>query len=725
MGQTMRHARLPRRAARSVSSVAVLSATLLVVALAGPANAAPGDPASSQAAVEQDPPAAEGSGGADAEPAHFALTVAVTDTSGAAVPGVRFELWQETNGSAGLQQSGDSDTGAACTTAVAGSCTAGMDEGGVPQLTAGTYYWLQTGTPEGYQAPAAAGEPVGTVTISEAAAGTVRPPTAITLARVTEDADPIVVEHGDGGAGRHAAGDSTDDADDTYPDGVEPTDDSGSAGAEPDDEGWADVGATGAGAEGAGPPDSGPTGTDPADVGSEAAGGAAGTTTAQHDEDQDLVTVDSPLVAQHLSPRSAASGSVQIGQIQARLSDQTSSGGSDDCLTYDPATSGDSTRWVANSEEARAGHGSTWRECSFDGDEQSVLGVTPAVVTSVDPGVSFLLGQTTHYNNPIRASGEYFSGSLSLRMSNVPGVEFRVPWQIWETDNDGRGGWCADGGWNYWGINDNGCADRITFISQVADQTVEIDGVTYTLVLDGFSPATGVCPASRPSNTQNVFWTREADTTSACVYGTLVQVRNLTIVKDLSAPDATAPAFTFSATSSLDGADWDGPSFSLDPNGTDRRSGGVTQGERVTITETAIPDGWSLQDVTCVGLSASDISVSGSTLTIADVPVAGAGDTDIVCTFTNTRLTPDIQVVKHAWDSAGHENEITSGSPVIGGTTVYWTYQVTNTGAVPLHGITVTDDQVGQVSCPTDTLPSNGQMTCTASGVVTALAAAP
>src|SRR5699024_12550110 len=124
-----------------------------------------------------------------------------------------------------------------------------------------------------------------------------------------------------------------------------------------------------------------------------------------------------------------------------------------------------------------------------------------------------------------------------------------------------------------------------------------------SLVFHGCSPASGTCPASRPNDTPNVFWAMESDTTSACVYGTLVQVRTLTIVKDLTTPDAAAPSFTFTSISTLGGADWDGRSFSLDPNGTDSRRGEVTQGEGVTVPEAAILDGWSVSEIGIASIS--------------------------------------------------------------------------------------------------------------------------
>jgi GEVED domain-containing protein/exosortase sorting signal-containing protein len=52
------------------------------------------------------------------------------------------------------------------------------------------------------------------------------------------------------------------------------------------------------------------------------------------------------------------------------------------------------------------------------------------------------------------------------------------------------------------------------------------------------------------------------------------------------------------------------------------------------------------------------------------------------------------------------------------GSTVHWTYLVTNVGADPLTNVTVTDDQGVTVSCPGSQLAPGASMVCTASGVV-------
>ncbi|WP_107484834.1 choice-of-anchor A family protein [Streptomyces sp. TN58] len=77
--------------------------------------------------------------------------------TGAALAGARFELWRETNGTAGLQSTGpDADTRVTeCTTPATGLCET--------TTVLGTYYWRETQAPPGYELPP---QPVGTLTLT-------------------------------------------------------------------------------------------------------------------------------------------------------------------------------------------------------------------------------------------------------------------------------------------------------------------------------------------------------------------------------------------------------------------------------------------------------------------------------------------------------------------------------------------------------------------------------
>ncbi|MGW6294086.1 choice-of-anchor A family protein [Streptomyces sp. NPDC055058] len=83
------------------------------------------------------------------EPVTGEVRIDKTDSAtGDPLPGAVFELWQETNGTDGLQTSGaDPDTrlGDTCTTGTDGTCAR--------TVPPGTYYWRETAAPEGYDLP--------------------------------------------------------------------------------------------------------------------------------------------------------------------------------------------------------------------------------------------------------------------------------------------------------------------------------------------------------------------------------------------------------------------------------------------------------------------------------------------------------------------------------------------------------------------------------------------
>jgi LPXTG-motif cell wall-anchored protein len=75
--------------------------------------------------------------------------------------------------------------------------------------------------------------------------------------------------------------------------------------------------------------------------------------------------------------------------------------------------------------------------------------------------------------------------------------------------------------------------------------------------------------------------------------------------------------------------------------------------------------------------------------------------------------TPRIDIEKA---TNGVDADLPTGPSVPVGSTVTWTYVVTNTGNVPLTDVKVTDDKLGAITCPKTTLIILEEMTCTATG---------
>ena len=65
----------------------------------------------------------------------------------------------------------------------------------------------------------------------------------------------------------------------------------------------------------------------------------------------------------------------------------------------------------------------------------------------------------------------------------------------------------------------------------------------------------------------------------------------------------------------------------------------------------------------------------------------------------------------------GEDADPPPGSDIVEGSSVAWSYVVSNTGNVQLTGVVVSDDQGVAVSCPQTTLAAGATMTCTGNGV--------
>jgi hypothetical protein len=102
------------------------------------------------------------------------------------------------------------------------------------------------------------------------------------------------------------------------------------------------------------------------------------------------------------------------------------------------------------------------------------------------------------------------------------------------------------------------------------------------------------------------------------------------------------------------------------------------------------------------------------------VRLNGSGTIDNIKFTVGPTPAPAITIEKA---TNGQDADVPTGPVVPAGSTVNFTYLVTNTGNVALTNVVVTDDQGVAVSCPLTTLPvgpGNNSMTCTGSTIATA-----
>jgi uncharacterized repeat protein (TIGR01451 family) len=181
-----------------------------------------------------------------------------------------------------------------------------------------------------------------------------------------------------------------------------------------------------------------------------------------------------------------------------------------------------------------------------------------------------------------------------------------------------------------------------------------------------------------------------------------------------------------------------------------------------TITNTselAAKNGWSFTDALPAGLTVAGGTAAATTCS-AGVVTAAAGATSVgvtgnlnagqasctvtvpvtsstTGTYTNgpgnvtpnglnepgtttvTFESPALSLVKRA----GTPTDVNGNGITDAGDTIQYTFDVTNSGDVPLTDVAVTDDLVGDVTCPSTTLAAGATQTCAADDVYTVTAA--
>lgn len=135
------------------------------------------------------------------------------------------------------------------------------------------------------------------------------------------------------------------------------------------------------------------------------------------------------------------------------------------------------------------------------------------------------------------------------------------------------------------------------------------------------------------------------------------------------------------------------------------------QGVVVTCGVTTLAAG---ESVTCTG---SGIAQAGQYTNIgaasATLPLGGTINVSDASFYFGNPIT----ILK---STNGSDANVAPGPAVLVGSTVNWTYLVTNYGGETLTGVAVTDNQGVTVTCPSTTLNIGESMTCTASGVAIA-----
>lgn len=124
---------------------------------------------------------------------------------------------------------------------------------------------------------------------------------------------------------------------------------------------------------------------------------------------------------------------------------------------------------------------------------------------------SFTLGQFTHHNYPISVGTGITSAALNVTFdfylgsdsSNIISRTSQFVFDHWETTNADKP--CADGGANGVGVNANGCADRVTPVTNPSSSETftVVDGETthtYVFAVTGFDIGSAFWTSENKSN---------------------------------------------------------------------------------------------------------------------------------------------------------------------------------------------------------------------------------
>lgn len=167
--------------------------------------------------------------------------------------------------------------------------------------------------------------------------------------------------------------------------------------------------------------------------------------------------------------------------------------------------------------DAIGGSNLTYNTPGADGENQvrwgvgssglkSGLGFTGVGSSVVNPGVDFLLGELSHFNNPIRRGTEATAVDLTVAL-DIAGVgitDFDFTFNIDETPNNLEP--CPYG-------DTNPCGDSIFWENAFSTQSFTLDDQLFTLELIGFGP----------NGAQTSFFSDEEATNTTDIYARINQ----------------------------------------------------------------------------------------------------------------------------------------------------------------------------------------------------------
>lgn len=356
---------------------------------------------------------------------------------------------------------------------------------------------------------------------------------------------------------------------------------------------------------------------------------------------------------------------VGLGTVEARVFDHLGTTGTQagNCIKYSPtvgAPSSTSSAWVGAGTTAWTAHGFSGScPTAMNFSQQSAVGVTPSGTTDATDGVLFPLAKVEHSNRPISSTAAArYTGKLAVRLSafNAPN-DITFDWSMWETPNSTS---CDPGVPNGGGTN---CLDEIKFTNQISSNTLTQNGVTFRVVIAGFDkiPANVTsCPTTPSQSLTDTFWTDEGGSTFSCIYASLVQVRNVTLVKQTTGTGSVPTRnFQFSSSGTLAGSQWTAGTAtvaSVAPNTPKTvHTREILRGDTATVTEVdPADDRWSVTGIACTEIAADGVTVvplpqaayntAARQLVLTNVPASpNPLFPNITCTYTNT-YTPKATV---------------------------------------------------------------------------------